>query len=79
MTMDERFDIAAEHMQRMSALAQAIEQALPILTDCLQRGPECAATMEQWQRMAEDMAQLRSLLQRQQHRVPVIGYADCTR
>ena len=35
MTLDERFDIAAEHMQRMSALAQAIEQTLPIFTDCL--------------------------------------------
>lgn len=103
MTLVERFDIAAEHMQRMSALAQALEHILPIFTDCLQHmqsGPDCAAcgncpfteavrrapagsdspveyALEQWQGMAEDMAQLRSLLQR--HSVPVIGYADCTR
>lgn len=35
MTLDERLDIAAEHMQRMSALAQALEQTLPIFADCL--------------------------------------------
>lgn len=46
MTLDERLDIAAEHMQRMSALAQALEQILPIFTDCLrhiQAGPDCAS------------------------------------
>ena len=105
MTLDERFDIAAEHMQRMSALAQAIEQTLPIFADCLQHlqgRPDCAVcgscpfteavrqapagsdspaenALKQWQGMAEDMAQLRGLLQRQRHSVPVIGYADCTR
>lgn len=35
MTLDERFDIAAEHMQRMSALAQPLEHTLPIFADCL--------------------------------------------
>lgn len=105
MTLVERFDIAAEHMQRMSALAQALEHTLPIFADYLQHmqsGPDCAAcgscpfteavrqapagsdspaeyALKQWQSMAEDMAQLRSLLQRQRHSVPVIGYADCTR
>lgn len=46
MTLDERFDIAAEHMQRMSALAQPLEHTLPIFADCLrhmQSGPDCAA------------------------------------
>ena len=46
MTLVERFDIAAEHMQRMSALAQTLEHTLPIFTDCLQHmqsGPDCAA------------------------------------
>ena len=105
MTLDERFDIAAEHMQRMSALAQVLEHTLPIFADCLQHmqgGPDCTAcdtcpfteavrqapagsdspaeyALKQWQGMAEDMAQLRRLLQRQRHSVPVIGYADCTR
>ena len=105
MTLDERFDIAAEHMQRMSALAQPLEHTLPIFADCLrhmQSGPDCAAcgscpfteavrqapagsdspaeyALKQWQGMAENIAQLRSLLQRQRHSVPVIGYADCTR
>ena len=105
MTLDERFDIAAEHMQRISALAQVLEQTLPVFSDYLrhmQGGLDCAAcsdcpfteavrqapagsdspseyALKQWQGMAEDMAQLRSLLQRQRHSVPVIGYADCTR
>ena len=35
MTLDERLDIAAKHMQRMSALAQALEHTLPIFADCL--------------------------------------------
>ena len=46
MTLDERFDIATEHTQRMSALAQALEQTLPIFADCLQHiqgGPDCAS------------------------------------
>ena len=46
MTLEERFDIAAEHMQRMSALAQNLDRLLPVYAGCLQHiqdGPECAA------------------------------------
>ena len=105
MTLDERYDIAAELMQRMSTLAQTLDQVLPIYADSLrhmQDGSGCMAcnvcplteaanrapegigsfadnTLAQWQRMMDDMTQLRAMLRRACNSAPVIGVIDCTR
>ena len=100
MNVEERFEIAAEQLQRVSELAQTLDRLLPIYAGCLQhldQGTECACAtcpftepvegqgsptesmLKQWRQMTEDMAQLRILLHRAKHSVPIIGIADCTR
>ena len=45
MNLEERFEIAAEQLQRVSELAQTLDRLLPIYAGCLQhldQGTECA-------------------------------------